>query len=72
MENIEALEQRIISRRGHPDKIATKCREVFLLNRVEEMSNAEIGRELGISVKTVENQITRAMRTLRRQLRGYL
>jgi RNA polymerase sigma-70 factor (ECF subfamily) len=49
-----------------------KCREVFLLSRVEEMSNAEIGRQLGISVKTVENQITRGLRILRRHLRQYL
>ena len=53
-------------------KLPEKCREVFLLSRVEGMSNAEIGRHLGISVKTVENQITRGLRVLRRNLRSYL
>jgi len=53
-------------------KLPPKCREVFLLSRVEEMPNAEIGRQLGISVKTVENQITRGLRILRRHLRQYL
>ncbi|MBI4428910.1 MAG: sigma-70 family RNA polymerase sigma factor, partial [Ignavibacteriales bacterium] len=40
-------------------KLPAKCREIFLLSRIEGMSNAEISRHLGISVKTVENQITR-------------
>ena len=53
-------------------KLPPKCREVFLLSRVEEMSNAELGRQLGISVKTVENQITRGLKILRRHLRRYL
>lgn len=53
-------------------QLPPKCLEVFLLSRVEELSNAEISRQLGISAKTVENQITRALKILRRHLRGYL
>lgn len=53
-------------------KLPTKCREIFLLSRMEGMSNAEIGKNLGISTKTVENQITRALRILRRHLQRYL
>ena len=53
-------------------KLPPKCREVFLLKRVEEMTNEEVSRHLGISVKTVENQMTRALKILRRHLRGYL
>jgi RNA polymerase sigma-70 factor (family 1) len=53
-------------------KLPEKCREVFLLSRLEGMSNAEISKQLGISVKTVENQITRGLKVLRRNLRGYL
>lgn len=52
-------------------KMPPKCREVFILSKIEDMSNAEIGRRLGISVKTVENQITRGRRILRRHLQGY-
>lgn len=51
-------------------KLPAKCREVFLLSRVEGMSNAEISERLGIAVKTVENQITRGLNILRRELRG--
>lgn len=52
-------------------KLPEKCREIFLLSRLEGMSNAEISTHLGVSVKTVENQITRALKILRRYLGSY-
>ena len=42
-----------------------KCRVVFSLSRFEHRSHREIAELLGISVKTIENQITKAMRMLR-------
>lgn len=42
-----------------------KCRIVFLLSRNDELSYAEISRELNISTKTVENQIGKALKLLR-------
>lgn len=53
-------------------KLPTKCREIFLLSRMEGMSNAEISEHLGISIKTVENQITRALKILRKHLHRYI
>ena len=44
------------------------CRIVFLLNRQEEMSYAEVASHLGISVKTVENQIGKALKLLRQAI----
>ena len=41
------------------------CRDVFLKSRNEEMSNREIAEQLNISVKTVEAQITKALKTIR-------
>jgi RNA polymerase sigma-70 factor (family 1) len=42
-----------------------KCKEVFLLNRMGQLSNREIAFALRISVKTVENQLWKAMKMLR-------
>ena len=42
-----------------------KCRIVFMLNRMDEMSYAEVADHLQISVKTVENQIGKALKLLR-------
>ena len=53
-------------------KLPAKCREIFLLSRMEGMSNTEISQHLGISVKTVENQITRGLKILRRHLHRYI
>lgn len=48
-----------------------RCRLVFGLSRFEEMSNKEIAAHLDISVKTVENQMTKALRLLREKLTPY-
>ncbi|MFN0033633.1 MAG: RNA polymerase sigma-70 factor [Saprospiraceae bacterium] len=45
-----------------------KCRVVFNLSRFEQLSHREIAEKLGISVKTIENQITKAMKMLREAL----
>jgi RNA polymerase sigma-70 factor (family 1) len=42
-----------------------KCRQIFFLSRKEQLSNKEIASQLNISAKTVENQITIAIRRLR-------
>ncbi len=46
-------------------QLPPKCKEVFLLSRQEYLSNKEIAEKLGVSVKTVENQMTIALRKLR-------
>jgi len=49
-----------------------RCREVFELSRVHGLKYAEIARQLGISVKTVEAQMGKALRTLRERLAPWL
>ena len=47
------------------------CKEIFLKSRNEQKSYAEIASEGGISVKTVEAQISKALRILRTRLGAY-
>ena len=50
------------------DRLPEQCRNVFLLSKRDGLSNAEIAEELGISVKTVKNQMTKAFTRLREVL----
>jgi RNA polymerase sigma-70 factor (family 1) len=52
----------------HLLKLPKRCREIFLLSRMQHMSNDEIAIQLGISKRTVENQITHALKYLRMHL----
>lgn len=49
-----------------------RCREVFVLSKVDGLSNKEIADKLQISVKTVENQMTTALSKLRKELEWLL
>lgn len=49
-----------------------RCREVFTLSRARGLSYAEIAAQLGISIKTVEAQMGRALRALRTDLAPWL
>ncbi|MGJ1264572.1 RNA polymerase sigma-70 factor [Sphingobacterium spiritivorum] len=42
-----------------------RCQEIFQLSRFEHLSNDEIAIKLGISKRSVENQITKALKHLR-------
>jgi len=52
--------------------LPAKCREVFEMNRFGGLKYGEIAEKLGISVKTVENQMSKALKILREQLARYL
>ena len=53
-------------------QLPDKCRQVYELSRNEYKSNKEIALMLGISEKTVENQLTKALKRLRVGLGHYL
>lgn len=54
------------------EKLPEQCRLVFKLSRFEELKYAEIAEQLGISIKTVENQMGKALKIMREQLKDYL
>lgn len=47
------------------EQLPNRCREIFHMSRMEQLSNQEIAMRLGISKRTVENQITFALKHLR-------
>jgi len=52
--DLEALEAAITA-------LPPKCRTVFLLSRIEGLSNAEVAKRCGISVKMVEKHLAKAI-----------
>ncbi|SEW37733.1 RNA polymerase sigma-70 factor [Chitinophaga arvensicola] len=50
------------------DKLPDQCKLIFSKSRFEGMKYAEIAAELGLSVKTIEAQIGKALRILRKKL----
>jgi len=53
-------------------ELPPRCREVFELSRVRGLRYAEIAELLGVSVKAVEANMGRALRTLRERLAPWL
>ena len=53
-------------------KLPTECRKIFELSRVEGLKYKEIAETLNISIKTVEAQMSKALRSLRIELSDYL
>jgi RNA polymerase sigma-70 factor, ECF subfamily len=66
---VSELEQQI---REAIDRLPLERRKVFILSRYDGLSYAEIAEKLNISVKTVENQMGKALKTLREELEDYL
>lgn len=63
------LEQRIF------DVVKTlpqQCRRIFEMSRFDGIPNQEIADKLGLSKRTIETQISKALKVLRKQLEPYL
>jgi len=64
-------EMRVAMRRA-VDSLPDRCREIFELSRTNGLKYLEIAALLGISVKTVEAQMGKALRVLREELSPWL
>ena len=65
VEELRRVAERAVS------ELPPRCRDVFVLSREHELSYAEIGAALGISVKTVETHMGRALQHLRDRLSAH-
>jgi RNA polymerase sigma-70 factor (family 1) len=61
MKEFDKKLQRVIS------NLPEKCRTYYLLNRIDDMKYTEIAESMGVSVKAVEKQISKAMKILKKE-----
>lgn len=54
------------------EKLPQRCKLIFTLHRQDGLTYSEIADVLGIRVKTVENQIARAVKYLRKSLKDFI
>lgn len=54
------------------DALPARCRDIFVMSKLEGKKQKEIAEELHVSVKTIENQMTIAYKKLREELKNYL
>lgn len=54
------------------DQLPPRCREVFVKNKLEKRKYKEIAVDMGISIKTVENQMSKALHFLRENATGFM
>jgi RNA polymerase sigma-70 factor (ECF subfamily) len=54
------------------NRLPEQCRTIFQMSRFEELKYREIAERLGLSIKTIENQMGKALRILRLELADFL
>jgi RNA polymerase sigma-70 factor (ECF subfamily) len=54
------------------EKLPPERKKVFMMSRFDNLKYKEIAEELNISIKTVENQMGKALQFLREELKDYL
>ncbi len=54
------------------DQLPGKCKKIFILSRYEEMPYKDIAEKQNISIKTVEAQMSKALKFMREELKDLL
>jgi RNA polymerase sigma-70 factor (family 1) len=54
------------------NELPEQCRLIFRMSRMEQLKYQEIADQLGLSVKTVENQMGKALKHMRERLKDYI
>ena len=68
--NIDAFPNELEERlRRVVEGLPPQCRTIFIMSRYEELRYPEIASKLNISVNTIQNQICKALRILRAELK---
>ncbi len=62
------LENLILKLNSEIEKLPKKCKNIFILNKKDGLTHAEIADYMNISVKTVEGHMTRAFKILNERL----
>ena len=57
---------------NHLQLLPSRCKEIFLMSRMQHFSNLEIAQKLGINKRTVENQLTYALHSIRLNMKDIL
>lgn len=72
--NPNQLEAKELERKLHSalNRLPEACRTIFQMSRFEDLKYREIADKLNISIKTVENQMGKALRILRIELIDFL
>ena len=68
-ENEEELRYKMEIVEREIQNLPKKCSKVFLLSKKEGLTNNEIADYLGLSIKTVEGHLTKALKILRKKLK---
>lgn len=79
LNSLEAFDQNIFSEQDLEEtinrainRLPKKCRQIFIMNKIEGKKQKDIATELNISINTVENQMNIAYKKLKIELKNYM
>ena len=69
-ENEHDLNHTLISITKAINKLTPKSKEIFQLSKVEGLNNHEISDKLGLSCRTIENQLSLALKKVKEDIKS--